>query len=148
MMILDANGLINCIKSGKALPSSELLVTDDLREEYETALLINGHLTLNMVDASSLPQYNEAFYYKEYTKYLNSFSSVNVASMRSLTDVSILALVSCMVNQFGKGQQIRLDLGDEREEKIIVLTDDKNLTRRLQADFSDRVEVIGLSSLQ
>jgi hypothetical protein len=147
MTILDSNGLIYLLTNGKALPAEELIVTDDLREEYDTALLVNGHHSLSLIDISSLPMFEEAYYYKEYANYLNNFPGVSVASMRSLTDVSILALVSCIMNRFGQDQQISLDLGDEKEELITVITGDENLAKRLTADFGARVNVIDVTSL-
>lgn len=142
MIILDSNGLIYCLANGKLIHGNDLVVTEDLREEYDTALLINGRQSLNLIDAESLPGYEEAYYYREYTAYLNSFPGANVASMRSLTDVSILALVSCVINCFGHGRQIQLDFDDQYQKQLTIVTDDNDLSRRLIADFGDDVEVI------
>lgn len=147
MIVLDSNELIYCLNSGRQLPPGELVVTDELRDEYETALLVNGRRSLVLTDIDSLYGYDEAYYYKEYAKYLNDFPGVNVASMRSLTDVSILALVACIINRFGLGRQVTFDLGDESREEVIVITNDDKLEKRLRADFADQVKLVKPTSL-
>lgn len=147
MTILDSNGLIYFLRNGKVLPDSELTTTEDLRDEYDTALLVNGRRTLRTKDISELSGYDEAYYYKEYVKYLNSFSGVNVASMRSLTDASILALVSCVTSGFGRGGQTSLEFGDEYIERVIVISKDDDLIKRLIDDFGSDVEIIDPVSL-
>lgn len=52
MTILDSNGLIYFLRNGKVLPDSELTTTEDLRDEYDTALLVNGRRTLRTKDIS------------------------------------------------------------------------------------------------
>lgn len=146
MIILDANGLIHCLDNDKVLPDEHLLVTDDLRDEYETALLINGQQELKLKDVSELPGYDEAFYLKKYAHYLNTYS-VDLSSMRGITDASILALVSCVLNGFGGAQQIQLDLGDVEDIRLMVISNDDNLIRRLTRDFRDKVTIIDPETL-
>jgi hypothetical protein len=145
--ILDANGLIHCLDKNKPLPEQPLVVTEDLREEYETALVVNGHRKLALQDISELPGYDEGFYLKEYARYLNTFSGVDLSGMRGITDASILALASCLLNDFGGAQQTHLDLGEITETKLTVISNDGGLTRRLVRDFGDGVIIIDPTSL-
>lgn len=141
MTILDSNGLIYCLTNHKDLPDGPLLVSEELEIEYETALVVNGHRTLELQNIIDLPGYDEVFYLQRYAHYLNTFNGVDISSMRSITDASILALIACVLENFGGSQQLQLDLGSNEEAKLTVITNDQNLCRRIEQDFGDQVEI-------
>lgn len=142
MIILDANGLIYCLNHSKPFPGLEFIVSDELRDEFETALVVNGGRKIKLRDISELPNYSEAYYLNEYAHYLNTFSGVDLSCMRGVTDVTILAMVSSILNQFGSDQQTQLDLGDANETTVTVITNDGDLKKRLTRDHEKLVRII------
>lgn len=147
MTILDANGLIHCLSYNKPLPDSPFIVTEELREECETALVVNGNRSLILEEAANLPGYDEAYYLTQYAHYLNTFSEADLACMRGITDVTILALVSSILNEFGSTQQTQLELEDREDTPITVISNDKALTKRLAYDFGKKVIIINPTTL-
>ena len=144
MMILDSNIIIKCFRNKKALPKDDFVAPDDLRDEYLVAQQMHGEDIPGVKLFSKLPSYDEAHYLQRYAHYLNSYSEVYFAQMRGLADVSILAMVSCLITNFGRqGQQMVFDLGIDDPEVITVATDDDSLTRSLKQEFGDKIRTIG-----
>lgn len=143
MIIVDSNTVISCFKNSHALKGSEIVVPDDLYEEYLAAEIRHRQKINGLQLASTIKGYDEAAYLRKYAEALNSYSQVSFDKMRGLGDVSIIALVACMTTEFGKAlPQTSLDLGTANSESIIVVTDDGHLKKKLQKDFDGLIEII------
>lgn len=148
MMVLDSNIIIKCFRNKKALPKDELIAPDDLRDEYLVAQKMHGEDIPGVKLISKLQSYEEAYYLQRYAHYLNSYSEVYFVQMRGFADVSILAMVSCLIADFGRqGQQMVFDLGIDDPEVITVATDDDSLMRSLKQEFGDKIRAIGYDDL-
>src|SRR5438477_4912638 len=112
MTVVDTNTIINSINGGKDLPQIEIIVPDDLYNEYLVAETRHNKKIEKVKMASTMKGFDEACYLQEYAKMLNKFNGVSFAKMSGFADVSILALVSCLVTDFGKRPpQTTLDFG-------------------------------------
>ena len=143
MIVVDSNIIIQCFENNKSLPDELLIVPDDLRDEYEVAKTTHDKDIPSMMPAAALKEYDEAYYLRKYHHYLNAYSEVYFAQMRGFADVSILALVACLVDSFGKPkQQALFDAGVESDNTIVVATEDGPLRKTLQKEFSNEIELI------
>ncbi len=143
MIVVDSSAVIHAINARRHLPRDNLYVPDDLQDEYEVMAFRHGkHKLPNVSPASEYPGYDEVHFVQRYAYYLNRYSKVYLARMSGLADVSILALVDCMVNNFGNVQQLTLDLGGSNPELVTVITDDDDLKKFLETEFGDKVSVL------
>jgi len=143
MIVVDSSAVIHTINAHKQLPRGNLYVPDDLQDEYEVMAFRHGKHKLPKVSpASECPGYDEVYFVQRYTYYLNRYGKVYLARMSGLADVSILALVDCLVNNFGTAQQLTLDLGGSNTEVVTVITDDDDLKKALETEFGDKVSVL------
>lgn len=141
MKVVDSNTVIECLKNNRPLPA-DLLVPDDLYSEYLVAETVHGEKIKGIVLASTIKGYDEVHYLREYAKALNSFTQLSFAKSRGFGDVSIIALVSCLISDFGRMQpQLSLDLGANTPGKVIVVTDDEGLRRKLSQQFGSDIDL-------
>jgi hypothetical protein len=148
MIVADSNTVIDCLKNGRRLPGG-LVVPDDLYIEYLIAEARHGEKIEGVMLASALKDYDEVYFIREYAKALNSFGQLSFAKARGFGDVSIIALVSCLLNNFGRRQaQLSLDLGEDLPaDRVVVITDDEGLRRKLTADFNNDIDLRRYSDL-
>ena len=143
MIVVDSNIIIRCFKDKRSLPSKGLVVPDDLNDEYEVAKVVHGRDIVGMTLASQLQGFDEAYYLKKYFYYLNTYSEVYFVQMRGFADVAILALVACLVDNFGNPkQQTLFDIGVASHDTITVATQDGPLRKRLQNEFGNQINII------
>lgn len=143
MIILDTNTIISCLEHGKTLGDHEIIVPDDLYEEYLITEIRHKSQVRNVRLASKMTGFSEAYYLHQYANAINSYSKVSVAKMRGLGDVSIIALLECLISDYGRKQpQISLGLGADLDEKITVVSNDDDLCKKINNDFSEFVEAI------
>ncbi|HEU4966415.1 MAG TPA: hypothetical protein VFT53_02955 [Candidatus Saccharimonadales bacterium] len=143
MIIIDSNTVIACFNDHRSLAGLDLVVPDDLYEEYLAAEVRHGQKINGIRLASTIKGYDEAAYLRKYAEAINGYSHISFDKMRGLGDVSILALVACLVTNFDKAlPQIALNLGESAKNIIRVVTDDNNLRKKLQNDFGEFVEVV------
>ena len=143
MIIVDSNIIIQCFNNNRALPKGELVVPDDLNDEYEIAKEIHGKDIPGMVLASQLPDYDESYYLKKYYYYLNSYPEVYFVQMRGFGDVAILALAACLVENFGHPkQQTLFDFDPNSSEIIAIATHDGPLRRKIESEFANQVRIM------
>lgn len=143
MIVVDSNIIIRCFKDKRSLPSKGLVVPDDLNDEYEVAKVVHGRDIVGMTLASQLQGFDEAYYLKKYFYYLNTYSEVYFVQMRGFADVAILALVACLVDNFGSPkQQTLFDMGVTSHDTITVATQDGPLRKRLQNEFGNQINII------
>ena len=143
MIVVDSNIIIRCFENKRPLPKEGLIVPDDLNDEYEVAKVVHGRDIIGLTLASQLPGYNEAYYLRKYAVYLNSYPEVYFVQMRGFADVAILALVACLVDNFGMPkQQALFGIGLDLADTITVATQDGPLRKKLQSEFGDQVNII------
>lgn len=143
MIVVDSNIIIRCFEDKRSIPSKGLIVPDDLNDEYEVAKVVHGRDIVGMTLASQLPGFDEAYYLKKYFHYLNTYSEVYFVQMRGFADVAILALVACLVDNFGSPkQQTLFDMGITSQDTITVATQDGPLRKRLQSEFGSQINII------
>lgn len=143
MIVVDSNIIIQCFKDRRAIPNEGLIVPDDLNDEYEVAKVVHNRDIVGMTLASQLPYYDEAYYLKKYSYYLNTYPEVYFVQMRGFADVAILALVACLVDSFGSPQQQTLfDIGHRLTDRVTVATHDDTLRKRLQSEFGNQISII------
>lgn len=148
MIVVDSNIIIRCFEGKRSLPGGELIVPDDLNDEYEVAKVVHNRDIDGMILASQLPGYDEAYYLKKYFSYLNSYPEVYFVQMRGFADVAILALTACLVDNFGNPkQQTLFDLGAASSDTVTVATQDGPLRKRLQSEFSNQINIIQYEDL-
>lgn len=138
MKIIDSSTLINCIENGVIL-SDVYYTTGDLSEEIELIEVIHDRKLQNIKQAIMLPNYNEAYYLRQYSSMLARYSGYSFAAMRGFGDVAILALIKSKLDNFGKPDQATLGLFDETDDKITVITNDTGLAKRITKEFGDDV---------
>lgn len=147
MIVVDSSTVIECLKHNRPLPTG-MLVPDDLYNEYLIAEARHGNKIKGITLASTIKGYDEVYYLRAYSKALNSFSHLSFAKSRGFGDVSIIALVACLVTDFGRSQpQLSLDLGDITASKVIVITDDVGLRKKLTQEFKDDIDLRGYADL-
>lgn len=66
--------------------------------------------------------------------------------MSGFADISIVALVSCIVTNFGKTQK-QMTLGFSDDKKLHVYTSDGNLKKMLKREFDGLIEIKEYSDL-
>lgn len=143
MIVVDSNIIIRCFENKRSLPKGELIVPDDLNDEYEVAKVVHGKDIIGLTLASQLADYNEAYYLKKYAHYLNSYQEVYFVQMRGFADVAILALAACLVDNFGMPkQQALFDSGVDLADTITVATQDGPLRKKLQSEFGNQIRII------
>ncbi|RTK94778.1 hypothetical protein EKI60_02645 [Candidatus Saccharibacteria bacterium] len=143
MTVVDTNTIINSINNGGKLPSIEITVSDDLYYEYLVAEARHNKKFEMVKLASSMKGYDEAHYLKEYATMLNKFTGVSFAKMRGFADVSILALVSCLVTDYGRRPpQTTLEFGTIDTSLVTVITKDGPLKKMLADEFGNQVNIM------
>lgn len=143
MIVVDSNIIIRCFEDKRSLPNKELIVPDDLNDEYEVAKVVHGRDIVGMKLASELDGFDEAYYLKKYFHYLNTYPEVYFVQMRGFADVAILALVACLVENFGSPkQQTLFDMGIDSPDMITVVTQDGQLQKKLQSEFGKQINII------
>lgn len=149
MIIVDNNIIIQCFQNNHPLPRQKLIVPDDLSEEYEVAKSTHDKEVPNIILASKLQGFDQAYYLKKYYTYLNSYNDVHFAQMRGFADVSILALTASLIHNFGKPKQPTLfDTEAPNHDIVIIATEDKCLKKRLIKEFGDQIKIIGFEDIQ
>lgn len=146
MIAADSNTLINCLNGSKDIPFKELVVTDDLYMEYLVAEEKHNTKINGVIPISKIEGYDEAFYLKEYARVINCYPDISFARMSGFADISIVALVSCIVTNFGKTQK-QMTLGFSDDNKLHVYTSDGNLRKMLKREFDDLIEIKQYSDL-
>ncbi len=147
MIVVDSSTVIECLKNNRPLPAG-MVVPDDLYNEYLIAEARHGEKIKEVTLASTIKGYDEVCYLRAYSKALNSFSHLSFAKSRGFGDVSIIALVTCLVTDFGRSQpQLSLDLGDDTIGKVTVVTDDVGLRKKLIQEFNDDIDLRGYADL-
>lgn len=147
MKIIDSSSLIYCYENGIELDGNYYVV-GDLDEEFELAELIHNEKRTNIRQASSLPEYSEAYYLAQYSVMLNKHAGHSFTSMRGFGDIAILALVQSSINNFGRPNQTSFNLFSDTDEDVIVITNDAGLTKRLLADFGESITILGNKDLK
>jgi hypothetical protein len=149
MIIADNNIIIQCFKDRCPLPRQKLIAPDDLYDEYRVAELNHNRHIPNLISASELQGFNQAYYLKKYYYYLNSYNDVHFVQMRGFADVSILALTASLIHNFGKPKQPTLfDTEAPNHDIVIIATEDKCLKKRLIKEFGDQIKIIGFEDIQ
>jgi len=147
MIVLDTNTVITSFENGQRFTVGELIVSDDLYEEYLVAETRHKEQVGKIKHASLLKGYDEAYYLSQYARVLNQYAQVSFAKMRGLGDVSIIALVACLVTDFGrKLPQIILDLDINKPTKAVVVTNDAHLNKKLKEEFDGLIDIINYDS--
>jgi len=146
MKIIDSSSLIFSYENNINLEGT-FFVIGDLDEEFELVELIHNQKRSNIVQASTLPNYSEAYYLTQYSLMLNRHAGHSFTSMRGFGDIAILALVQSSLDNFGQPNQTSLGLFGNTEDVIIVITNDTGLTKRLKSEFDDRVLVLANEDL-
>lgn len=143
MIIADSNAIIKDMDNSTKLGVMDLVVPDDLYDEYLVAEIRHGRRLPKLRLASALKGFDESAYLREYISYLNSYSQISISKMRGLADVAILALVKCLTTDFGrKNQQVTFDFDSDVVEKIKVITNDENLSKKLKQEFDGLIEIV------
>lgn len=143
MIVVDSNIIIRCFEDKRSLPSKAFIVPDDLNDEYEVAKVVHGRDIAGVTLASQIPGFDEAYYLKKYSHYLNSYPEVYFVQMRGFADVAILALVACLVDNFGNPkQQTLFDIGGASHDTVTVATQDGPLRKKLESDFGSQINII------
>lgn len=143
MIIADTSSIITSFEQDKLISVNDIIVPDDLYEEYLVAEIRHKKRVTNFKLASTQKGYDEAYYLKKYADVLNSYTPASLARMRGLGDVSIIALVDCIVTDYGKNPpQTMLNLGDNSLDKVIVITNDEDLSKRLSKDFQGLIDLV------
>ena len=142
MNILDSTAIVYAF-SNELVLEDEYFITDDLDQEFEVAEVKHnvrrGDVILNIKQFGS---FDLAFYLKVYQTTLNKHEGHSFSKMSGFGDVSIVTLVECVLDNFGKQVQGKLDLFGEGEVEVVnVFTSDKRLQRHLKREFGDRVVI-------
>jgi hypothetical protein len=146
MKIIDSSSLIYCYDNGVKL-NGDYYVVGDLDEEFELVELIHNEKRTNVLQASSLSHYSEAYYLAQYSVMLNKHAGHSFTSMRGFGDIAILALVQSSIDNFGRPNQTSLDLFNDTKDGITVITNDVGLTKRLRADFDESITILSNEDL-
>lgn len=146
MKIIDASTLIYCFDNNVEL-SGIYHVIGDLDEEFELAELIHNKDRTNVLQASELPDYDEAYYLRQYAVMLNKHAGFSLSGMRGLGDIAILALVKSYQDNFGVAQQTTLGLFEDQPNQATVITNDDKLKKRIIREFGDSVEILSSDDL-
>lgn len=148
MTIFDTNMIIKCLKNSIELPLVEIIVPDDLYNEYLIVEARHKKKIDKIRLASSHEGYSEAYFLKEYARMLNKFSGVSFAKMRGFADVSILALASCLITDYGKQYaQTALSFEGLDMAKVTIATDDESLRKMLIKEFGDQAHLVNFNEM-
>lgn len=148
MNIIDSTALIEALKNNLQL-TGEYVITSDLDREFEVSELAHQRKRNGIMIAQHLYPYDEAYYLRIYDKMLNKYGGCSLVAMRNLGDISILALVEALIDNFGKPIQTNLGLFMPDDGKINVFTADRTLRNRLVAEFgTERVIAKSYSDLK
>lgn len=147
MIIADSNTVINCINVGKDIPS-DLLVSDDLYDEYLMIEIRHDEKIANVARASAMENYDEAYFIQKYAEALNTYRDFSFAKSRGFADISIIALVACIVEDFGRQTtQLSLNLEDQEEPRLNVITGDGSLRKELETRFGSKINLMQFEDL-
>ena len=138
MTIADSTEVVKCFLEGTDIPVHEMIVPDDLYNEYLVAEERHDKKLAHVVKATELEGYSEAYYLRQYARFLNDYSGVSFTKMSGFGDISVLALTASIVDGFGKKlPQLALELGDVQSKMVCVITDDLGLANKIKATFND-----------
>lgn len=145
IVVADSDTVIKHLRDGVGVPAGDLIVPDDLYEEYLVAEERHGKRLKNVKKASDLIDYDRAYYLRVYADTLNAYAQVSLARMSGLGDVSILALLRCIVENFGNEHvQLSLDLDGGPSIMASVITNDGQLRKKIKTEFgNDDIKVVG-----
>lgn len=141
MKIIDSSTLIYCFENGIELPGT-FYVIGDLDEEFELAELVHRKQRTNVLQASEIREYNEAYYLRQYSAMLEQHAGFSLSGMRGLGDIAILALVKSYQDNFGVARQVSLELFDDEPDQIMVITNDEGLRKRLVREFDGTIAIL------
>lgn len=144
MIIVDSNTIIQHLSGGESLLIPDMLVPDDLYEEYIVAELRHNKRIPNIKLASTLANYDQSYYLTEYVKAIRSFKHFSFARMSGFGDIAIIALASSIIDDFGKSnpQQLTFDLVPGPQHQLTVITSDKDLRAYLNDKLKEDIRVI------
>ena len=140
MKIIDSSTLIYCFVNGIDLPGT-FYVIGDLDEEFEMAEPMHKKKRTNVLQASEIRDYSEAYYLRQYAVMLEQHAGFSLSGMRGLGDIAILALVKSYQDNFGVANQISLGLFDDEPDQITVITNDAGLKKRLIKEFNGTITI-------
>lgn len=146
MKIIDSSTLIYCFVNSIDLPGT-FYVIGDLDEEFELAELMHRKKRTNVLQASEIQNYNEAYYLRQYSAMLEQHAGFSLSGMRGLGDIAILALVKSYQDSFGAASQVSLRLFDDDSDQVTVITNDEGLKKRLTREFNDTITLLTSSDL-
>lgn len=147
MKVIDSSTLINCIDNDIIL-SDIYYTTGDLSEEIELIELIHERKLNNIEQAVKLPNFNEAYYLRQYALMLNKYPGYSFRSMRGFGDVAILALIKSKLDNFGEPNQITLNLFNDVDDLVTVITNDIRLSKKIKKEFNNKVIVLSSSDVK
>ena len=136
MNILDTNA-INDILDRDIKLNEEYYITPDVSEEADlTQIIRNKVLSKNIKPLDKYRYFDYCIYLNQYQKALNNYSGKSFYNMTGFGDVSIIAALHALTQEFGrinKGQLFPIG------ETINVFTTDKGLIKRITNDFNDNI---------
>ena len=142
MNILDSTAIIYAFDN-KICLKSEYYITDDLDEEFEVAELRHDSRRdpIAVMPARSIKGFNKGYYLKMYKQVLDSHRGYSFVKMTGFGDISIIALVKSLQQNFGRPVQRSLDLFGEDDVVINIYTSDKRLHKRLVNEFGSSIGI-------
>lgn len=139
MNLLDTNGISHILENNLAL-REEYYLAPDVSEEVELTQLVHGRrLPAVIHEISELNEFNGAVYLRHYNLMLNKYEGRSFYNMTGFGDVSILATIHAIVEDFDRQANEQLF---HNSEQIVVYTGDRGLTTKINAEFLGRDIVV------
>jgi hypothetical protein len=133
MRIIDNNAITHVLKNNIKLTEVYYLAPDVSDEAEIAEQILGGKIPDKIRHISKEPFFDENAYIRAYKEMLNKHtSSRSFYNMTGFGDISILALVSTMSQQFSKQQK---KLFNDMEEEIVIFTEDAGLRKKISQEF-------------
>lgn len=139
MKLIDTNGVNYILANNITLNETYLLVPDVKDESEVTELIHNRRLPPELIEITSTTIFREASYLRHYNAALNTHNIRSFFNMSGFGDISIIATIQMILENFMIQRPEQLF---DVSEIIEIYTNDGPLTTKINTTFSGRNVVV------
>lgn len=133
MKIIDTN-TINHIFNSNIKLHDYYYIAPDVKEESEiTEMIFGKQIPTNIKDVSKEQVFDSVSYLRNYKDLLNRYRGRSFYNMSGFGDISILATLKTLGDAL-QAQNRRLF--SEMDERLVVITEDDDLTKKITQEFN------------
>jgi len=140
MKLIDNNAIVHWRKDRKQLKQIYFLTPEVVLEASLGSQKTRQEISDKMMPLEEEPIFDEAIYLSWFSIMLNKHSQVSFFNMTGFGDISILATLHMLFEIFHVDE-------NTKNASFNVTTEDRKLADKINAEFQNRVQILGYESL-